>query len=299
MDSVPKLFIESVCALVSNESLEAFKGCRSAVWRKKAKEIWRKTRKMLIDVNVLEESNPPAYRYVIAGRCSLDDLRRERYTRIIMYIGSEDQDTKKSTNIDGLKPLFAYVSTRHVEELNMSSVHRFDSLFQNFFPLSVNSIIIWRCTFGANSAFPQWLRRTLRMNSLQELNIIEWLRRTLRSNPLQELNIKRTTVEGRKEDVEEDLIHQSLMHGKHLKICMDSNHNFTNLDSTFLGRVLELWKNSEKPLPRQIRYHFPCYYREEQIRHYLNDVEGKTLVHKSGSGTMSWTYNPLELTFTP
>uniref|UniRef100_A0A1I7ZJV6 FBD domain-containing protein n=1 Tax=Steinernema glaseri TaxID=37863 RepID=A0A1I7ZJV6_9BILA len=199
MDSVPMLFIESVCALLSRESLKDFKGCRSAVWKVGAKEMSRKAKKVFINVEVLNGSNPPAYRHD-KKMSPPGDLQRNRYAQISMLIGPGNQGTKESTNIDGLKPLFAYVNTRYVKELIMSSVHLSDSLFREFFPLSVNSIRICNCTFGADSAFPKWLRRTLRMNSLQELRITS------------------TTVEGRKEDVEEDLIDLSLMHGKRLKI---------------------------------------------------------------------------------
>uniref|UniRef100_A0A1I7ZF97 FBA_2 domain-containing protein n=1 Tax=Steinernema glaseri TaxID=37863 RepID=A0A1I7ZF97_9BILA len=151
-----------------------------------------------IDVRV-STSETPLYWYHIWNplilrfqQLSLDDLRRIRYARVSIDIVRCNQGTKPCN----MNALFTHVSARHVERLEMQSVHRVDSLFQNFFPLSVNTIIIRDCIFAADSAFPEWFRRTLRANSLQELRV------------------QRITVEGRSEDVDEDIIHLSLMHGK-------------------------------------------------------------------------------------
>uniref|UniRef100_A0A1I8A889 FBA_2 domain-containing protein n=1 Tax=Steinernema glaseri TaxID=37863 RepID=A0A1I8A889_9BILA len=281
MDSVPNIFIESVCASLSRESLEDLEGCRSALWNMGAKDMSRKAKEVRIDVSVCPESLVRSYTtYTDGFPTSLDDLRRTKYARISMHV--VPWNTRPAVN-DRLNSLFAYVSTRHVEELSMMSVDHIDSLFQNFLPLSVISTIkIWSCTFEADSAFPEWLRRTLRSNSLQDICIIG------------------TTIEGRSEDVEEDLIHQSLIHGKRLKICMDGNRNFTNLKTPFLRRILELWTNSEKPFPREVSYHIPYHCIKEMIavqREYIGNEESGTLLHKSGSGKVTW--ERFSITFRP
>uniref|UniRef100_A0A1I7YEZ9 FBA_2 domain-containing protein n=1 Tax=Steinernema glaseri TaxID=37863 RepID=A0A1I7YEZ9_9BILA len=235
MDSVPILFIESVSASLSRESLENLKGCRSAVWQVGAERIWTVMKEMQIEVSVPLQNHPSLYSYAIQQH-SLDDLRRTKYARIDMALSPWPQDPGEASSVEGLKSLFTYANALNVESLDMYGVHRFDSLFQNFFPQSVNIIKIENCTFGADSAFP------------------EWLRKTLRSNPLQKLLVKWTTVEGKREDLEEDLFHQSFMHRKHLEIRLYGNKNLTNFNAPLFRRVLDLWTNSEKPFPREIRY---------------------------------------------
>uniref|UniRef100_A0A1I7ZJC4 F-box domain-containing protein n=1 Tax=Steinernema glaseri TaxID=37863 RepID=A0A1I7ZJC4_9BILA len=91
MDSVPMLFIESVCASLSRNSLENLKGCRSAVWK----------------VGAVEKSegsvNQRGLSYWEQSSCA-----SERYAWISMLSAPGARNTEVTT-IDGLKPLFAYI----------------------------------------------------------------------------------------------------------------------------------------------------------------------------------------------
>uniref|UniRef100_A0A1I7YTP7 FBD domain-containing protein n=1 Tax=Steinernema glaseri TaxID=37863 RepID=A0A1I7YTP7_9BILA len=291
MDAVPMLFIESICALLSKDSIRRLKGCRSAVWQKGAEHMLAVMKGIHITVRVPSRSEPPLYRYNIwesksvtpfRELRSLNDLRKIRYARVSIGISSRNLAAEESANVDGIKLLFTSASARNVESLCMYGVYRFPSLFLNFFPCSVNTIKIWKCTFGADSTFAQWLRRTLRLHSLQELTA-EWI-----------------TVEGRKEDVEEDLLHQLLMYGKGLNITLAGNYNFTNLNAKSLQNVLDLWMNLEKPFPRAITYGLP--HNCDQIFNFLlsNYFKNEEILrHKSGSGMVTWNRIYAEITFTP
>uniref|UniRef100_A0A1I7YU57 F-box domain-containing protein n=1 Tax=Steinernema glaseri TaxID=37863 RepID=A0A1I7YU57_9BILA len=292
MDSVPLLFVESVSASLAKESLANLKGSRSAVWQVGAEWIWKveqmskKSTKTFIEV-CIPDGAPPGY--TIHNRLSsttspeqltIDDFCKKRYSLTSMDISPCYRGTEAS--IEGIDSLLACVNARYLEKLSMRSLHRVDSLFQNFFPLSVNTVSITDCTFGANSAFPEWLRRTLRSDHLQELTILY------------------TTVEGRREDVEQDLLRQLFLCRKSLKINMAGNQNFTNLGMTFFQRVLDLWMNLEKPFTREVRYDLlDLYYSEiDELRcSYFKD--GESLHHKSGSGTVTWKHSSLDMTFTP
>uniref|UniRef100_A0A1I7ZWQ4 FBA_2 domain-containing protein n=1 Tax=Steinernema glaseri TaxID=37863 RepID=A0A1I7ZWQ4_9BILA len=289
MDSVPKLFIENVNGSLSKQALEALKCCHSLVWQKEAEHMWRMSREIGIHVVVPLDGDQPLHRYTIHDcapstfllqRLSLDDLRRTRYARISMEIFPWSLDDGEESNNKCLNSVFA--NAKHVEKLRMGCADRFDSLFQNFFPLSVSTIEITTCTFAKNSVFPEWLQKTLRSNSLQELSI-RW-----------------TTVEGRTIDVEEDIFHQSLAYRRNLKICMFNNRKLTNLNAEFFQRALDLWTNLEKPFPRKIRYDSPYFSQEgsDPLRNgYFKGEE--SILHKSGSGKVTWKQSATEMIFTP
>uniref|UniRef100_A0A1I7YU82 FBA_2 domain-containing protein n=1 Tax=Steinernema glaseri TaxID=37863 RepID=A0A1I7YU82_9BILA len=285
MDSVPLLFVESVSASLSKDSTYRLKDCRSAVWKVGAEHIWTVMKD--IDIQVLVPRMDPLYGCLISERIpstmiakqrSIDDLRRIRfawvYVNILPRLGGPE------ASIKSLNALFSHVSSIHVERLRMQCVRRIDSRFQNFFPNSVNRISTTCCTFGADSVFPEWLRRILRSNSLHELSITS------------------TNVEGRIEDVEEDLIHQSFMHGKPLEIYMTGNQNFTNLNAKFFRKVLDLWINSETPFPREISYLSNI--RNEEMRTLRRECfNGKeSLLHKSRNGKVIWEIGSTAIKFT-
>uniref|UniRef100_A0A1I7YU16 FBA_2 domain-containing protein n=1 Tax=Steinernema glaseri TaxID=37863 RepID=A0A1I7YU16_9BILA len=282
MEYVPTLFLERVSALLTKESLGNLKGCRSAAWQKVAKQMWTVMKKVRIEVQVPREDNPTYVIYNCATsflrRLSVEDLRKSKHAFINMDISQRHYGPEEECSGE----LFIIANALHVEKLKMEYVHRFDTLFQNFFPLSVHIIKITDCIFAENSTFPEWLRRTLRSNSLQELTV-EWI-----------------TVEGRPEDVEEDVLHQSLMCGKSLNICLGYNKNFTNLNAPFFRRVLNFWMNCEEPFPREIRYTFSCRFPKEiepLCLEYFKD--GKSILHKSGNVKVTWESSRKQMVFTP
>uniref|UniRef100_A0A1I7YFJ3 FBA_2 domain-containing protein n=1 Tax=Steinernema glaseri TaxID=37863 RepID=A0A1I7YFJ3_9BILA len=118
MDSVPILFIESVSASLSRESLENLKGCRSAVWQVGAERIWTVMKEMQIEVSVPLQNHPSLYSYAIQQH-SLDDLRRTKYARIDMALSPWPQDPGEASSVEGLKSLFTYANALNVESLDI------------------------------------------------------------------------------------------------------------------------------------------------------------------------------------
>uniref|UniRef100_A0A1I7XY69 FBA_2 domain-containing protein n=1 Tax=Steinernema glaseri TaxID=37863 RepID=A0A1I7XY69_9BILA len=247
MASVPFVFMESVCVVLSHNSLFVLEYANNGPWSTVAEPLMKQTLQYsVIDafvdevgaISVREWFNSeefPKFRYLDCSHLHIEPV--------------DDSMTMKIVNP-------SFFSRMRTYGLNMIDVKFLDKHLNSLCPWYLKDVVITNCTFHSGAVLSSWLKKAIVNTRISTLNVSE-------NSVVHSVDVK--------DNFEEEVMDLIIRGREVVSIEIGSNDSITDLAFPFFKRALDYWiasKEGYRAWSIILRYQAEC---EQEMDKFIED----------------------------